>query len=169
MTLSAPWRKLLLVLHVTSSVGFLGAVAAFLALAVTGATAQPDLAYSAYRAMQVVTWQVIVPLAVATLIIGIVQSLGTPWGLFRYYWVIVKLVLTLLALAVLMLQTQTVDALSASALASDLTGLSGARFSMILHGSGGIIVLLIANVLSVYKPRGMTAWGERAIRGTDAQ
>ncbi len=164
MTLSPPWRKLVLFLHVTSSVGFLGAVAAFLALAITGATAEAELAHAAYQAMQVVTWQIVVPLAVLTLIIGVVQSLGTPWGLFRYYWVIVKLVLTLIALAVLMLQTQTVDALAAAANAGDLTGLSGARFSMMLHGVGGATVLLIANVLSVYKPRGMTSLGQRAIR-----
>ena len=159
MTFSPSWRKLMLFLHVTSSVGFLGAVAAFLALAVTGAIAEPDLAQSAYRAVQVVTWQVIVPHAFATLIIGIVQSLGTPRGLFRYYWLIVKLVLTLVAVAVLMLQTQTVDALSVAAGAGDLTGLSGARFSMMLHGTGGTIVLLIANVLSIYKPRGNTGFG----------
>jgi hypothetical protein len=156
MTLTPPWRKLVLLLHVTSSVGFLGAVAAFLALAVTGAIGEPALALAAYRSMRVITWQVIVPLALATLLIGIVQSLATPWGLFRYYWVIVKLVLTLIAVAVLMLQTQTVDALSKAAGAGDLSGLSAAQFSMTLHGAGGLIVLAIANVLSIYKPKGVT-------------
>lgn len=163
MTLSAQWRKLVLFLHVTSSVGFAGGVAAFLALAVTGATT-PDsaLAEGAYIAMRVVTWDVVLPLALASLIIGVVQSLGTPWGLFRYYWVIIKLALTLVAIAVLMLQTQTVDALSAAARAGDLASYSGARFSMVLHGGGGLAVLLVATILSIYKPRGLTSYGARA-------
>jgi hypothetical protein len=165
MTLSPPWRKLVLVLHVTSSLGFLGAVATFLALAITGATAHPELAYAVYQAMQIVTWQVIVPLAFATLLIGIVQSLGTPWGLFRYYWVIVKLVLTIIAVAVLMLQTPTIDALALAASGGDLEGYAGARFSMMLHASGGAIALLIATVLSVYKPRGLTSYGAAALGG----
>lgn len=161
--MTAPWRKLVLVLHVATSLGFLGAVAAFLALAITGATAEPMTSLAVYQAMQVVTWQVVVPLALASLLIGIVQSLGTPWGLFRYYWVIVKLVLTIVAIAVLLLQTQTVDALATAARAGDLTGLSGAKFSMMLHGSGGLLVLLVTTILSVYKPRGLTRYGARAL------
>lgn len=160
MTFAAPLRKLLLVLHVTSSVGLMGAVAAFLALAITGAaTKDSALATGAYLAMRVITWDVIVPLAFASLVIGIIQSLGTPWGLFRYYWIIIKLVLTLIAVAVLMLQTQTVEALGAAASAGNLASYGGARFSMILHGTGGLLVLIVANFLSVFKPRGMTRYG----------
>jgi hypothetical protein len=164
MTFSAPWRKLLLVLHVVTSVGFLGAAAAFMALALAGATAADGkLAQSVYIAMRVITWGAIVPLAVATLVIGLVQSIGTPWGMFRYYWVIIKLVLTIVALAVLMMQTETVDLLAQAAESGTLTSYGAARFSMILHSIGGIAVLLTATVLSVYKPRGVTSYGARAI------
>ena len=103
-----------------------------------------------------------------TLVIGIVQSLGTPWGLFRYYWVIVKLVLTIIAVAVLMLQTPTIEALALAASGGDLEGYAGARFSMMLHAAGGAIVLLIATVLSVYKPRGLTGYGVAALGGRGA-
>ncbi|MEO7222145.1 MAG: hypothetical protein ABIY37_06700 [Devosia sp.] len=163
MTLTAPWRKLVLVLHVTSSVGFTGAVAGFLALGIVGLTSTGPLAAAVYPAMQVITWYVIVPLAASSLLIGIIQSLGTPWGLVRYYWVIIKLALTFLALAVLMLQTQSIDMLAQAALQGTLGDYASARFSMVLHGSGGIVVLLTATVLSVYKPRGMTEYGARAI------
>ena len=164
MLLGAPWRKMVLVLHVTSSVGFLGAVAGFLSLAVAGlAVAGEMVAASVYPAMQVMTWYVIVPLAAASLIIGLIQSLGTPWGLIRYYWVIVKVVLTLVALGVLMMQTGTVDMLARAALEGTLDQHAGQRFSMVLHGTGGVLVLLVATVLSVYKPRGVTAYGARAI------
>ena len=81
----------------------------------------------------------------------------------RYYWVIIKLALTLLALAVLMLQTQSIDMLALAALDGTLADHASARFSMVLHGTGGIIVLLTATVLSVYKPRGITGYGARAI------
>lgn len=164
MTFAAPWRKLILTLHVISSVGFMGAVAAFLALATVGATTgDPLVARAVYIAMSVVTWYVIVPLAAASFLIGVIQSLSTPWGLFRYYWVIIKLVLTLLVAVVLALQTSTINALASAALGGDLTGLGGARFSVILHGTGGLAVLTIATVLSVYKPRGMTRYGAAKI------
>jgi hypothetical protein len=163
VTLAAPWRKLILVLHVTSSVGFMGGVAAFLALAVTGlATTDVALSEGAYRAMRVVTWVILVPLAWTSLIIGVIQSLGTPWGLIRYYWVIIKLVLTLVAIVVLLLQTQTVDALSAAAASGQLAAYGGAKFSMVLHSTGGLAVLLVATILSIYKPRGLTRYGAAA-------
>jgi hypothetical protein len=160
--LSPAWRKLVLLLHVTTSMSFLGAVTAFLALAIVGVVADPGpLMGAVYPAMRIVTWYVVVPLAFASLLIGIVQSLGTPWGLFRYYWVIVKLGLTLLALAVLILQTGTVDMLAAAALDGKLADHAGQRVSMLLHGTGGIVVLLTATVLSIYKPRGVTGYGVR--------
>ncbi|TIS13650.1 MAG: DUF2269 domain-containing protein, partial [Mesorhizobium sp.] len=103
MTFNAPLRKLVLLLHVISSVGFLGAVVTFLALAIIGLSGDAEAQRSAYMVMPALTWGVIVPLAATTLTVGVVQSLGTPWGLFRYYWVIVKLVLTVIALIVLLI------------------------------------------------------------------
>ena len=38
---------------------------------------------------------------------GLVQSLGTEWGLFRYYWIVAKLSLTVVATMVLMLLLTT--------------------------------------------------------------
>jgi hypothetical protein len=164
MTLAPFSRKLLLLLHVTTSVGLLGAVAAFLVLAIAGlATADDNLATAAYLSMRILTFDLVVPLAAATLLIGLVQSIGTPWGLVRYYWIIVKLVLTGLAVAVLAMQLETVDLLAAAARTGMLESYWGGRFSMVLHGGGGLTVLVIATALSVYKPRGITAYGARAI------
>lgn len=165
MLLGAWWRKLILTVHVVSSVGFLGAVAGFLALAIVGATtSDPRVLPAVYIGMGIVTWDVIVPLAVTSLVIGIVQSLGTPWGLFRYYWVIIKEILSLIAFVVLMLRTTTVDALSHAALTGgDLGAMTQDRISMIVHGGGGLAVLLVVTALSVFKPRGMTRYGVAAI------
>jgi len=164
MILSPRWRKFLLMLHLTTSVGLAGAVAGFLAMAVTGlTTGDAALAGAVYPAMSVMTWTVILPLAVASLIIGVIQSLGTPWGLVRYYWVIVKLVLTVIALGVLMLQLEGIDLVAKAALMGQLDAAPGPRFSMVLHGAGGLTVLLDASLLAIYKPRGTTGHGARAI------
>lgn len=152
MIMRPPLRKLVLSLHITTSVGLLGAVAAFLALAITGlAATDMGTAHGAYFAMERLTTLVIVPLAVVMLLVGLIQSLGTRWGLFQHYWILFKLALALLAIGVLLLQLSTIAALST---ASDLAPLATARFSMVLHSAGGNAVLLLATALSVYKPRG---------------
>jgi hypothetical protein len=81
-------RKLVLTAHITVSVGWLGAVAAFLALAITGLTSRDaQTMRTAYAAMELTARFVIVPLAFASLLTGLIESLGTPWGLLRHYWV----------------------------------------------------------------------------------
>ncbi|MBG0831711.1 hypothetical protein HS041_28700 [Planomonospora sp. ID67723] len=158
-------RKLALTVHVTSSAGWLGAVVCFLALAVTGLSGQDaPRGRGLYPAMEVITWAAIVPLAFATLLSGVVSSLGTPWGLFRHYWVLAKLALTVFAIGVLVMQLGVIGAVADAAA---MTGPSGAdlrelRISLVLHSGGGLLVLLSAMVLAVYKPRGTTRYGRRA-------
>jgi hypothetical protein len=86
------------------------------------------------------------------------QALITPWGLVRYYWVLIKLVLTVIAVAVLMLQTSNIGMVAGMALDGRPDGLTGPRAGMIVHGTGGLIVLIVITILSVYKPRGLTPW-----------
>src|SRR5881394_1963475 len=98
MTMTPRLGALALTAHLTVSVGWLGAVAGFLALAVSGLTSQdPQMVRAAYLAMELITWFVIVPLAFASLLTGLVVSLGTTWGMFRHYWVVSKLAITVLA------------------------------------------------------------------------
>src|SRR6184192_1575618 len=102
MVMTAGARKLALTTHITSSVGWLGSVAA-LALAIAGVTSHdPQVVRAAYLAMYLTTWFVIVPLSLASLLTGLVDSWGTPWGLFRHYWVVTKLLLTVLATIILL-------------------------------------------------------------------
>jgi len=160
-------RKFALTTHVACSVGFLGAVASFLALAVAGLTSQDaQTVRAAYLAMELTTWSVIVPLGFASLLTGLVQSLGTPWGLFRHYWVLVKLLLTLLTTVVLLLQTRPVTYMAAVAAERTLSAaeLRGLRSSLVWpHAAGGLLLLLVTTTLSVYKPRGMTRYGWRKL------
>src|SRR5713101_7904881 len=113
MTMTPRLRKFALTAHVTFSVGWLGAVAAFLALAVAGMTSQDaQLMKAAYLAMELTTLFVIVPLAFISLLSGVVSSLGTNWGLFRYYWVLLKILITIFAIIVLLVHTQPIDLLA---------------------------------------------------------
>jgi hypothetical protein len=99
-------RRLLLTAHVTSSVGWIGAVCVFLALAGIGLTSQSaDTVRGAYLVMDRAAWLALVPFAIASLISGVVVALTTPWGLFRHYWVVFKLLITAFATVVLMMES----------------------------------------------------------------
>ena len=154
MTLPPLPRKLVLLLHVLTAVGAIGAVGAFLALAVAGAQGMGG----AYAAMRLVAWWVLIPLVYASLLVGLLSSLGTPWGIVRHWWVIAKLVLTLVAVIVLQLQTRTIDALAAAEASGTLGAMHEAQAAMLLHSGGGLAVLVVATLLSVLKPRGITRY-----------
>lgn len=157
-------RKAALTAHVVSSVGWLGAVAASLALAIAGLTSGDDQTVRAvYLTMELSGWSLLVPLAVASLLTGLVQALGTSWGLFRHYWVIFKLLMNLFALVVLLLYLQTLsdlaDLASDTSASRDLDMLRSP--SPVLHSAAALVLLLIATTLSIYKPRGLTRYGQR--------
>ena len=155
-------RKAALVGHVTSSVGWLGAVAAFLGLAVVALhTADAATSRSLYIAMEVLGTAALLPLAAASLVTGLVQSLGTPWGLFRHWWVIVKLALAVLSTLVLVAYTTTLTALADAA--RDPAGHLGVlpSASPVLHSAAAVVALLVAAALSVFKPKGRTRYGWR--------
>lgn len=154
-------RKVVLTVHVTFSVGWIGAVVAYLALGVSAVTSQDtQTERAAWIAMELIGWFAIVPLAIAALLTGIVISLGTRWGLFRHYWVLSSLVLTILSTVILLLHMPTV-----SMLADMAQEANGARLAELggdlFHPSVGLVVLLVIMVLNVYKPRGMTRYGWR--------
>jgi len=162
--MTQPIRKFALTAHITFSVGWLGAVAGFLALAVHGLTIQDaQLVRGFYLAMGVIGWYVIVPLCLASLATGLIQSLGTQWGLFRHYWVLTKFILTVVSTLILFAFTRTLGDIGV--LAADPTlpidDLRKLSQSPVLHSGGGLLVLLVNTVLSVYKPWGRTQYGRR--------
>jgi hypothetical protein len=110
--------------------------------------------------MELTGWFVIVPLALAALLTGLVMALGTPWGLFRHYWVVITLVLTILSTAVLLLHMPTVSALAGAARVANGADLVGLRGDL-LHAGGGLLVLLVVTALNVYKPQGLTPYSWR--------
>lgn len=153
-------RKLGLTAHVTSSVGWLGAVVVFLAHAIIGMASQdPPTVRGVYLVMEPTARFVLIPLAFASLLTGVVQSLGTGWGLFQHYWIVVKLLMTASATIILLAYMETFRAMAAVAAdqTADLALVRNA--SPVVHAVLAFVLLLIATVLAVYKPWGMTPYG----------
>lgn len=165
MLLPPAARKAALTTHVVTSVGWLGAAAAFLALAVT-AVRSPDAATvrALYVAMEILGLALLVPLSIASFLSGLLQSLGTTWGLLRHYWVILKLAISVVSTIVLLLYTSTMrvlaDAAQSPGLQDDQALLPST--SPVLHAGVGLLLLLVAAALSVYKPKGLTRRGWKA-------
>jgi hypothetical protein len=161
--MSPALSKLALTAHVVASVGWLGAIVAFLALAIVGLSSEDaQLVRGVYLVAEPLTWYVILPLALASLLTGVVQSLGSTWGLFRHYWVLFKLLIAVVATVVLLMYTQTVGFLADLADAgAELGELRGPTF--VLHSGAALLLLLVATVLAVYKPRGLTRYGQRKL------
>lgn len=170
MLMAPRLRKLVLTAHLVTSIGWIGALAGFLALAVAGLNAaDPQTARTAYVAGEMITGYVIVPLALASLLSGIVQALGTPWGLVRNWWVLFKLLIVAAATFMLLVKTGPIAAMAAAAAEMALApaDLRGLRVSIALHAVGGLAVLLWAAALGMYKPGGLTRFGRRRLRHAD--
>jgi hypothetical protein len=154
-------RKLALITHLTVSIGWIGTVIAYLVLGIAAVTSQHvETVRAAWISMEITGWYAIVPLALASLLTGLVMALGTKWGLFRYYWVLFSFVLTIFCVVVLLLHMPTV-----SATADRAQVVSGAALESLggdlLHPGIGLAILLVVQTLNVYKPQGLTRYGWR--------
>ena len=154
-------RPLTLAAHLTLSIGWIGAVAAYMALDTVTATGQePQRLRAAYIGMDLIVRYVIVPLAGASLLTGLVMAVGTRWSLFRHYWVLISLQLTIVATIVLLDSMQAISFFAAVAGAPTTSGNQlRALPSTLVRSVGGTVVLLVILVLNVYKPHGITRYG----------
>ena len=161
MRLTPGARKLLLSLHLAVSVGWIGAVVVYLALGLSAVSSgDPFTMRAAWSAMEVAGWYVCVPLAGTSVLTGVAIALGSKWGLFRHYWVLISFLLTVFCAAILLLHMPTVS--STADLAQTLDGSAlEALGGDLLHPAVGLVVLLVVHVLNVYKPAGLTRYGWR--------
>lgn len=157
--LSRPERRALLVVHVAVSVGWLGLTLGLLTLSVTGyASKSPDTTVAAYRAMKIFSDWLVVPVALLTLVSGLVLALGTPWGLARHRWVVVKFWITLAtALLTAFSLRPGIDRLAADAVA----GVPDTGLSMVSAPAVATATYLFVTAISVLKPWGPTKRGGR--------
>lgn len=163
MILSPTLRKVVLAIHLTTSVGWLGAVLAYVPLDLTVAGSDDAATVrSAWTAMWLITSWVIVPLALTSLVTGILISTGTRWGLFRHWWVVVSLVLTIVAVVVLVQELAVIERTAAMAGANTTSPAQLLALQPTLpHSVGGLLVLLVIQWLNVFKPEGLTPYGWR--------
>ena len=161
MVMPPALRRVALAVHVITSVGWIGAVVAYLALGIAAAVSdQPQTIRAAWIAMELTGWVVIVPLAILAFLTGLLMSLGTLWGLVRHYWVLFAFALTTVALVVLLLHMPSVTtAARVARTADDATVLQ--LGGDVLHPALGLLVLTVVAVLNLYKPRGTTRYGQR--------
>lgn len=117
--------------------------------------------------MELIGWFVVVPSSLAALLTGLIQSLGTEWGLFRHYWVVVKLVLTIGATTIALLHMPAVSRVAGAAAMSSPIEI-GAQKQLVAHAGGGLLVLLAITALSVFKPWGRTPYGRSQPQGEAA-
>ena len=162
-------HKLSLTAHLTSSVAWLGAVASFLVLSVAGLIGREvDTVRGAYVAMNLIGRFIIVPLSFAAFVTGLVQSLGTSWGLLRHYWVVAKLALTIGATALLLLHQFTAVEGAARRVSTippaTMPEVGGLGTQLVVDAGAAVLVLLVITTLGVYKPWGRTGYGRRKQR-----
>jgi hypothetical protein len=152
--LSPRVRKALVAAHTIVAVGWLGIVVAKLVLEIVGLrTGDQEIARAGFLSMQVLDRAAFPPAAVATLVTGIVLSVGTAWGLFKHWWIVVKLALTL---AVVVTGIAFVGAWTEAAASSTVAvGRGSAAAWLIGMGAAHLLMLVGATVISVFKP-----WGQ---------
>ncbi len=169
--MSPPLRKFVLTLHLIFSLGWFGAVVVFLVHAIAGLTSQDEqIVRAAYLAMGLSIWFVIVPSNIGSLITGVVQSLGTQWGLVKHYWVATKFFLTAVITVLLFVHAQPVSTLASlvSERSLDVAEFRGLRVQLVFDAAAALAALLAATILSVYKPWGLTPYGLRTLNEQSA-
>jgi phosphate/sulfate permease len=139
-------RRAVLTLHIVAGVGLLGDVAAILAINIRAATTpDPQLAASAYELLTMFPVLFGIPLSMTSLVTGLVLGLGSKWGVVRYRWVTVKLLLNVSVILVGAL-------LIGPATEAMVAGRDGSEAVLIGASVYDVVALLLATGLSVFKP-----------------
>lgn len=163
LKLSPALRKFWLTLHVGFSVSWLGMSAAMTGLSLIGLlTHDLELRRAAYAIMHLFDLTLIIPLVLLSLITGLIVALGTPWGLFHYWWVVVKLVISLGIVGFAAAQENFwVRGLAEQTARQPASQVDALARALVICMVSFFVALWIATILSIYKPWGRTAWGER--------
>ncbi|MGI5130968.1 hypothetical protein ACQEVB_29475 [Pseudonocardia sp. CA-107938] len=154
-------RQVLVFVHVVVSLGWMGAGAANVVLAMTaGYTGSADVRRVCYLMIDRIDQFLVIPGAFAALASGVLLSVVTPWGLARYWWVLVKLVLTV---AVILYSTfglgvwviESIEATAAGAPESTVAG------PLAYGATLNLVAFLFMTWASIAKPWGTTPWTRR--------
>jgi len=151
MKLSRRWRKALLTLHIVTAVGWLGADLVLLTFGIAGLTGRDPR--MVYPAAALVGTFVFAPLSLAVWLIGVASALLSPWRLLRHWWVVTKLglvtVMVVLVFLALLPGLQDAGTLGPALPTRD-------RINLVVAPSVSTTMLVVAAILSTYKPWGGT-------------
>jgi hypothetical protein len=162
--LSSSVRKGVLVLHAVSGIGWMGVdIALFLLLLNARTTSNATEAISGYTAVGFIVPIAVPPLCLGVLATGVLLGWGTPWGLVRYWWVFIKLLLsltmTILVFVSLLPAIQSMPAIANSATADAVREKLGSlTLQLMFPPAVSFGMLAVATVLSIYKPKKLTPW-----------
>lgn len=151
-SISAPWRKALLTLHIATTVSVLGTDLVLLMLGIAGLSgSDPE---TVYHAAHLVGMWLTAPLAVLSLTTGLLLATLTGWGLLRYWWVAIKLAITAtLTGLVLFVLLPALEAAADTATGPDPSSLTDSERLPLLIAPAVASALLALNVsLAVFKP-----------------
>ena len=146
-------RKIVLTAHVLGSVGWFGIaiMVAFCGI-VASTTSDPALPDALFRTMHAAVW-LSVPVGIVAVLTGAVLSLGTEWGFVRHWWVVAKIVISFVVIAT--------DVVVISAASNDAIVTGVAPNPLVDGAIAHCVVLAVATVLSIWKPKGRTPLGRR--------
>jgi len=168
--LSPRQRKLTLLVHIVSGIGWMGADIVFFLLLVTGLTTDDGaVAASCYIALGVFVPVAVPVFSLGMLVSGVLLGWGTKWGVLRYWWVAIKLafgvILTVLVLVLLVPEINDLARPDATASADAVRDVLGpAPTQLLFPAVVSFTMLAIASGLSLFKPWGRTPWSVRAER-----
>lgn len=99
--LSPSWKKAMLGLHLTFTGILLGCTAVIVVLVIASlATEDEDVLRASYTVMHLLATSSIRASSIGTVVTGVILSVFTHWGLLRYYWIVYKIIMTALSVAV---------------------------------------------------------------------
>jgi hypothetical protein len=147
-----PRPKLLLTVHVLATVGVFGADLVLLVLGLASLLgAEPR---TIFPAAHLVATNLVAPLALVSLASGLLLARLTGWGLFRYWWVSIKLaitvVLTLVVFAVLVPKLSAAAEVAAGPAAGSFSVVE--RLPLAVAPAAASTLLAVNVALAIYKP-----------------
>lgn len=156
LRLSGRTRKLFLTVHIVSVSAWIGIDAALGILAVTAlGTDDPQVAATSLRALELFAIWPMFGASVVSLASGVVLGIGSKYGLVRYWWVAVKLVINV-GMSLLILFALRPGIGEAATIGEQLA--AGRHVDMPTDLLFPVVVapslLLTAVVLSIFKPWG---------------
>lgn len=163
--MSRRFRKAVLVAHVAVSVGWLGAASLMAMLGVLAARSSVETRPAVYEMLHMLDLAAMIPFSLGAVGTGLVLSIGTTWGLLRFYWVVAKMIVTLAIMLFAALHVSRMAVLAGVLISRDThTDLTAVNLQIHVGALLVTAALLFNTALSIVKPWGRTPLGKTLIR-----